>query len=210
MRTIDESGPETLDNLESDEMFECPGCGDLLIHTEENPDAICPTCKQEGPPAQAQDILERWRAYPFLLEENERMSKALKKIAANALEEDSGDEDDKSNESLADCIRSGTDAEDSLTDAVRLAHEALKPGEPPLLAGRIAGDPLTLANFRAEFEKQDARIKALEECLRDNLVAWCGEEESVKEEHQTMIQEIRQVLGDQDGDEDGDGEKDED
>jgi hypothetical protein len=213
MRTIDESEPETQDNLESDECFECPECGDLLIHTVENPDAICPKCHQEGPPAKADEILERWRAYPLLVEDNKRMSEALTKIAAVPLEGDSEgehDEDDESKESLSDYLRAGADAEDALVDAVRTAREALKSKEPKFLGDQILSDPLTLANFRFEFVRQEARIKRLQECLGANLTAWEGEEDSVKEEHAELIRETNEILGYEPHDEDGDGEREDD
>lgn len=83
MRPIDEFEPETIDNLESDDFFECPGCGDLLVHSHENPDAECSTCNLEGPPAKAEEIIARWRSAPRLQEQ----VKLLREVAEDARKE---------------------------------------------------------------------------------------------------------------------------
>lgn len=77
MRPIDESAPRTIDNLESEELWVCPGCGALLLHSEENPEAMCPECKLEGPPARAADLVERWNSAARLAKQVRDLREAL-------------------------------------------------------------------------------------------------------------------------------------
>ena len=49
-------------------------------------------------------------------------------------------------------------------------------------------------NVQARAKKACERIRILREALEDNLQAWEGEEESVREEHADLIEETRAAL----------------